>query len=538
MVYYLDRGDPDVVAGMKPFPPGFRVLAGDSAARSYDTTTKTYCGNATNPLGCRLVADRTSFACLNYDNPNPETPSFNETYCPGGLRAQIQFPSCWDGVNLYKSDQSHMAYMSGIDTGRCPPNYPVLLPHLFFEMIYSINNVGQEPGGYFVFGNGDVTGYGFHGDFLNGWDVDAQAAAVKQCMGASATNNGGIANCPALNASLDPFADKNCPEQTPVVNEVVRGQLSALPGCNPPSGGPLRAVSNICPIVASQVAVNNTDYFQRNYPEPGDMVGDFQYIGCALDTGSPKTLQGGFYQDGSALTVQSCTAYCRGLKYAYAGVSNGYQCYCGNAFENPIQSPGICAPLGGIVCDGNSQQYCGGQNVVGIYNDTRTTVVVKGLPIAGQTTLQVAGAPLATYAGCWSEASGGHALTSRSFTNQTGMTNELCALFCNTAGFTLFGTEYASGESHLILWLASPLTQPRMLLWQQHRHQLGGTRQLHVNLCRRQHRILRLRRQALSLDLQQHNPHLISYNLDHHRHRSSLDSLCHWIRLPWLHVRQ
>ena len=78
------------------------------------------------------------------------------TNCSNGLRAQIQFQSCWDGINLYKSDNSHVAYMSQIDNGVCPPGYPVQLVHLFYEVLYGTNNIHLD-GGRFVFAQGDTT---------------------------------------------------------------------------------------------------------------------------------------------------------------------------------------------------------------------------------------------------------------------------------------------------------------------------------------------------------------------------------------------
>lgn len=34
-----------------------------------------------------------------------------------GNRAQIPFPTCWNGVDLYRVDGSHVAHMSQIDKG-------------------------------------------------------------------------------------------------------------------------------------------------------------------------------------------------------------------------------------------------------------------------------------------------------------------------------------------------------------------------------------------------------------------------------------
>jgi hypothetical protein len=39
--------------------------------------------------------------------------------------------------------------------GACPPTHPILLPHLFFEVLYSMDGVDTSDGGKFVFANGD-----------------------------------------------------------------------------------------------------------------------------------------------------------------------------------------------------------------------------------------------------------------------------------------------------------------------------------------------------------------------------------------------
>lgn len=154
VIYYLGRGSN--TANFSPFPKGLQMLSGDTGVRSYDSAT------LTAPSGGRPVADRVSFACLDSSGPSKEQPYMWRTQCSDGLRAQIHFQSCWDGVNLYKSDQSHVAYLSQIDNGVCPSTHPVLLPHLFYEVLYGVANVKQENGGRFVFSNGDATGYGFH----------------------------------------------------------------------------------------------------------------------------------------------------------------------------------------------------------------------------------------------------------------------------------------------------------------------------------------------------------------------------------------
>lgn len=96
------------------FPVGLRMIAGDMYRNTFNESS---------------TADKAvSFVCLD-GKTNPQTDAFptNQT-CPNGLRAQIVFPSCWDGKNLDSSDhQSHMAYPVGgfPDTGDCPEDHPI-----------------------------------------------------------------------------------------------------------------------------------------------------------------------------------------------------------------------------------------------------------------------------------------------------------------------------------------------------------------------------------------------------------------------------
>lgn len=113
------------------------------------------------------------YACLNYNAPaTPQTNAFPTVNCPDGLRSQVYFPSCWDGVNLDSADhKSHMAYPIGnFDSGTCPDSHPQPLISLFYEIIWNTPDFANDWYGSeqpFVWSMGDPTGYGFHGDFVS-----------------------------------------------------------------------------------------------------------------------------------------------------------------------------------------------------------------------------------------------------------------------------------------------------------------------------------------------------------------------------------
>lgn len=190
--------------------------SGDTTARSDDITTMTY--NTASVRG-RLRSGRVSFACLDSSGSMPEQNYLVRTDCSQGMRAQIQFQSCWDGRN-FQSDNSHVACMSQIDNGVCPPTHPWLLLHLFLEVLYGVNDIQKIAGGKFVFSNGDTTGLGFHGDFMDGWDTTTLASVVTQVT--------------------------NCPERLSLVDEAVYGFLDKLPGCNDVPSGLARAPQSVC----------------------------------------------------------------------------------------------------------------------------------------------------------------------------------------------------------------------------------------------------------------------------------------------------
>ncbi|KIW45199.1 uncharacterized protein PV06_03601 [Exophiala oligosperma] len=236
-VYYVGRGDQ---SNTKPFPPGFKMISGETTARSYDQTTLTY-------MNTRPVADRVSFRCINEANDIPETHYLNDTNCVNGLRAQINFQSCWDGSNLYLDDSAHVAYLSNIDSGVCPPSHPVSIPGLFFEVLYFTNDIDQSAGGEFVFSNGDPTGFGFHADFMNGWDMDVLDNAVENCLYTD-VDFGVTSACPYLNESDTQNFSRVCPEEPSVLTEAVKGKLDGIPGCNPITPGPQPAPQEVCPV--------------------------------------------------------------------------------------------------------------------------------------------------------------------------------------------------------------------------------------------------------------------------------------------------
>ncbi|KAF5325985.1 hypothetical protein D9611_000243 [Ephemerocybe angulata] len=244
-VYYIN---PPKGTKVTQFPKGFRMITGNPMLRARKAV------DTTSPEAFSL-----SFRCwettgfTDASNSSPpgvgryDTVNLPNKKCNGGIRANIFFPSCWNGKDLNPPDHSsHMAFFQGrVDTnagiilmnGNCPSTHPVRMPLLFFETAWDTAKFndqwptdGSQP---FVLSMGDPTGYGQHGDYVFGWEGNALQTAMDNCFDTLGLPD----SCKQLTQQSD--ADMNNCRVNTVVNERVEDSfLSALPGCNPIQNGP------------------------------------------------------------------------------------------------------------------------------------------------------------------------------------------------------------------------------------------------------------------------------------------------------------
>lgn len=119
------------------------------------------------------------------------------------------------------------------NTGVCPQSHPVAIVSVFNEFYYNTRQVQEQDFRRWVYGNGDTTGYGLHGDFLQGWtDQEALEHAMATCTGKRGADD---PNC-SLNVGPNGpgrVARFTVEKPAPAEDVGLNGRLTQLPGNNP-----------------------------------------------------------------------------------------------------------------------------------------------------------------------------------------------------------------------------------------------------------------------------------------------------------------
>ncbi|WVW81296.1 hypothetical protein I302_103287 [Kwoniella bestiolae CBS 10118] len=414
--YYLPRYSPGEKT-VRAFPDGLRMISGDPNRKTFD-------GDA--------ASKAITYVCLDYYNNHSGDPawaernSFFEHNCPQGMRAQVFFPSCWDGVNLDSDDhRSHMAWPSGgVDGGSCPSTHPVRLVSLFYEFIYNVQNFpynnGSDP--TYVWANGDTTGYGLHADFLNGWpSYNNGTNVLQQALDGCNDNNGvggELKNCPPFVPYLDSASASSCTPLNDQVNEDVGfgHYISKLPGDNTMDG--LTSSGNY-----SDDGIGFTD-FKSVIPA------GYTDVGCIAEGKTGRALAAASFSSDN-MTRSACVSWCQDRGYPLAGIEYGRECYCDFAMRNGATNTTLLAASQcGKACANNTNENCGGSSTLELFNNPSLYPVAK-YPTGWSSN------------GCYTEGSGSRALTGYSFATSS-MTQELCMTTCQSKGFAIAGIEYSS----------------------------------------------------------------------------------------------
>ncbi|ORY75303.1 hypothetical protein BCR35DRAFT_292930 [Leucosporidium creatinivorum] len=378
LIYYLPRNHSSDTTKVQAFPDGLRMLIGNPFLRSYSGSAMAQ-AIGWNCLGAPVTETR-----------QPYLPPYN---CPNGLRGELRFPSCWDGKNVDSSDHfSHMAYPTGGESGPCPTTHPVRLVTLFYEMMWSVDpwkgvrSQGLNATQPFVLAMGDASGYGYHGDFLDGWDKTVLQEAIDTCT----SDSGVIEYCKVF----DLYDEGHTCAKTPDVNEIVLGTLPSLPGCNPVTLGP--ATATPCSASTTPAVFTNTTAYTGGAPPPGSQIlanqpsvvqsfGAYSYQDCYSDlVGGVRALPNGLTTVNK--TIEACINACDAKGYTYCGVEYHGECWGSNTLGS--QSTALGYGSCDLSCIDNPLQYCGGSNpaAMELYKRTGAAASTTSKAVASTTT--------------------------------------------------------------------------------------------------------------------------------------------------------
>jgi hypothetical protein len=111
------------------------------------------------------------------------------------------------------------------------------------------------------------------------------------------------------------------------------------------------------------------------------------FLGCYADyQNSIRVLTGYSWSSGNEMTIEQCVTSCGSRGYQYAGVQDGYQCFCGN---NNYSSQGASTSCN-VACTGNSAETCGGNGANGVYT-AQSEVTPQNLAASTSYTVNVSG---------------------------------------------------------------------------------------------------------------------------------------------------
>ncbi|KAE8451464.1 hypothetical protein EG329_004093 [Mollisiaceae sp. DMI_Dod_QoI] len=156
----------------------------------------------------------------------------------------------------------------------------------------------------------------------------------------------------------------------------------------------------------------------------------YKYAGCFADPSVPTTALIDRITDLPAenMTVEVCTAFCKGNGYQYAGLEYYGECFCGASVNGPQVNETFCADP----CEGDNSEICGGTDYVSVYQDP-TYKTIDDTTISDYKLL-----------GCYTDLTdGGRTLPwQQDQLDSTTMTVESCLFACKDGGYAFAGVEY------------------------------------------------------------------------------------------------
>ncbi|KAH9032999.1 WSC domain-containing protein [Lactarius pseudohatsudake] len=201
----------------------------------------------------------------------------------------------------------------------------------------------------------------------------------------------------------------------------------------------------------------------------------WENILCLLDYGvfGSPVLTGAYHSDYTGMTIEKCVAFCdsQSTSFRFMGLANGYECSCGNFFDNYYEDVGLSS-CSSWPCNGDPSEVggCGGLYAASMYQRINSNFIIPALvPSVG----------LWNGLGCYNDSVSARALQVRVEAGSTTVGS--CVAACQAQGFSLAGVEFGRE-----CWCGSQLQHGSTFFGNDNGIQHGNFRQnpnaLHCNM--------------------------------------------------------
>lgn len=199
VIYYKTKDTASVI----PMPQGLEMIGGNDLHETFETSDQLHwsCGGS----GSRY----------NMTNRIPD--------CGGDIiNATIQFPNCWDGVNLGSGSPDYNAHLTWVNEQEpCPNSHPQRLPQISFLIYWpgtdsvegwhlssdQLDNFNASPGG------------SLHADWWGGWNDQTIELWTNNCLRANRNCSMGQTGTPMKLANTSKLEKYDGPTFIPVADE-------------------------------------------------------------------------------------------------------------------------------------------------------------------------------------------------------------------------------------------------------------------------------------------------------------------------------
>lgn len=157
--YYKSGYNGIAPADINAMPAGLRMIAGNMRAEGPQDMAHWSCRNGT-------ISHSDSI-------PNCDVGDY--------VTMHIDFPQCWDGVNLDSSD--HKSHMADPVAGACPSSHPVAIPVITLNVLYLVRTANEAQNWRLSSDNTALPpGYSIHADWFDGWNSDVRNTWIENCV--------------------------------------------------------------------------------------------------------------------------------------------------------------------------------------------------------------------------------------------------------------------------------------------------------------------------------------------------------------------